>query len=282
MRRNDAFERPEAKGIREISKNCERRNRLHEGYLQLRSVKSWAKFGAPGAPRTSSAVVGSVNIWPLPVSAKGLSLARLLILTLFVGIGGLRASERWATLEAIHQIENPRNSTRPGPFGELGAYQFRSTTWRMHTAIPFERAHDRQISDAIAVTHYEYLKRGLRAAGLAPSTYNIALAWNSGLSAAINGTSPRVSHQYATRATNLASTFVASAAAKVQTPVVAAPAPKPVEPIVKPDVIYFAGLTPVEPGPTVTFQWFGSSTPVARVPDFTAAFHSEMRVSLTE
>ena len=205
-----------------------------------------------------------------------------MVLTLFVGIAGLRASERWATLEAIHQIENPRNSTRPGPFGELGAYQFRSTTWHMHTAISFERAHDRQISDAVAVQHYEYLKRGLRAAGLTPSTYNIALAWNSGLGAVINGTSPRVAHQYATRATNLASSFAVSSAAKAPAPFVSAPAPKPVEPIAKPDVIYFAGLTPVEPGPTVNFQWFGSSLPVARVPDFTGAFRSEMRVSLTE
>jgi hypothetical protein len=209
-------------------------------------------------------------------------LARFILLTLFVGMGGLRASERWATLEAIHQIENPRDSTRPGPFGELGAYQFRSTTWRMHTAVPFERAHDRQVSDAVAVQHYEYLKRGLRAAGLTPSTYNIALAWNSGLNAVISGTSPRVSHHYATRATNLASSFAASAAAKSDVPLVPAAAPKPVELIAKPVEIFFAGLTPVEPGPTVNFRWFGSSTAAPRVPDFTAAFQSDMRVSLTE
>jgi hypothetical protein len=66
-----------------------------------------------------------------------------------------RASERWATLEAIHQLENPSNSEQPGALGELGAYQFREDTWKMHTTAPFSRALDRRSSDAVAVKHYE-------------------------------------------------------------------------------------------------------------------------------
>ena len=96
------------------------------------------------------------------------------------------ATTRWATLEAIHKLENPRNLPRPGPKGELGAYQFRSSTWRMHTKTPFYRAIERQESDVVAVKHYEWLKRGLEQAGLPATTYSIALAWNGGLSAAIN------------------------------------------------------------------------------------------------
>ena len=80
-------------------------------------------------------------------------------------------------------------------------------TWRMHTTMPFERAHDRAASDVVAVKHYEWIKRGLEQAGRPATPYTIALAWNSGLTAAIRGTSPRVAHQYAQRAANLASSF---------------------------------------------------------------------------
>jgi hypothetical protein len=115
-----------------------------------------------------------------------------------------RAATRWSTLEAIHRLENPRNLTRPGPRGELGAYQFRQATWRMHTKTPFQQALDRETSDRVAVRHYDWLKRGLEQAGLPVTTYNIALAWNGGLAAVIAGTSPHVAHDYAERVVNLA------------------------------------------------------------------------------
>ncbi|MSU49266.1 MAG: hypothetical protein EXS37_09310 [Opitutus sp.] len=120
---------------------------------------------------------------------------------------GAFASSRSATLEAIHELENPRNLTRPGPRGELGAYQFRVSTWRMHTSAPFSQALDRRTSDIIAVQHYEWLKTRLEAARMTPTPYNIALAWNGGLNAAVTGRSPRVAHQYAQRASNLAANF---------------------------------------------------------------------------
>lgn len=114
------------------------------------------------------------------------------------------APTRWATLEAIHQLENPRNRTTPGTFGELGPYQFRESTWRMHTRTPFAMANDRRTSDFIAVKHYEFLKQQLEHAGLPASVYNIALAWNGGLEAVVLGRSPAVAHDYAARAANLA------------------------------------------------------------------------------
>lgn len=203
-------------------------------------------------------------------------LARTLILALAAGVSGAQASDRWATLEAIHQLENPRNLTRPGPFGELGAYQFRSSTWRMHTAIPFERAHDREISDTVAVQHYTYLQRGLEAARIPATAYNIALAWNSGLGAVIARTSPRVAHTYAGRAANLASSFAGRASATAKAPAIPAAAPKPIE------VITFAGIPAVDQAPTVSFQWAGKAAAMPRFPDFSSAFRGGMRVSLTE
>jgi hypothetical protein len=117
------------------------------------------------------------------------------------------ASERWATLEAIHCVENPRDVTRPGPCGELGAYQFREMTWRMHTEAPFVSALDRRASDAVAVKHYEFLKRELERAGVAATPYTIALAWNGGLAAAVRRRAPAAARDYAERVANLAGTF---------------------------------------------------------------------------
>lgn len=150
---------------------------------------------------------------PVLTSAAARYVRRLgvCVAVLSLGVSVSHASSRWATLEAIHQLENPRNLTRPGPFGELGAYQFRAATWRMHTTMPFERALDRQMSDRVAVKHYEWLKRGLEAARVPATPYNIALAWNGGLSAAINGRSPLAARVYADRVTNLLSVIAANA-----------------------------------------------------------------------
>lgn len=120
------------------------------------------------------------------------------------GANAAEAASRWATLEAIHHLENPRNVQRPGPKGELGPYQFRAATWKQHTNEPFHRALDREVADVVAVKHYEWLKRGLERAGLPASPYNIALAWNGGLDATIRGRAPRVAHEYAQRAANMA------------------------------------------------------------------------------
>src|ERR1043165_9770450 len=150
----------------------------------------------------SATVIAGMNSC-LPSRSRALArVAMTLCAVLLLSVSSAVASMRWATLEAIHQLENPSNSPRPGPFGELGAYQFRASTWRMHTKMPFEQALDRQISDTIAVQHYEWLKRGLEQARIPATPYNIALAWNGGLSAVIAGTSPRVAHDYAARAAN--------------------------------------------------------------------------------
>ncbi len=117
------------------------------------------------------------------------------------------ASERWETLRAINWVENPTNQTQAGRFGELGPYQFRPGTWRMHTDKPFRQAIQRQVADEIAVKHYEWIKRTFEQAGVAPSAFNIAMAWNCGVSAVLSGRAPKVSYNYAQRVTNLVETF---------------------------------------------------------------------------
>ncbi len=123
---------------------------------------------------------------------------------------GARAASRPETLEAIHCVENPHDVPYPGRFGELGPYQFRRNTWRMHTDLPFERALDRQASDQVAIRHYEWIARGLRRAGFAVTPYNVALAWNGGLAATVRGRVSRSARSYAERVSNLATEFHAA------------------------------------------------------------------------
>jgi hypothetical protein len=118
-----------------------------------------------------------------------------------------RASERWATLEAIHQLENPHNSEAPGAMGELGPYQFREETWKAYTSTPFSRALDRRVSDVVAVKHYNWLKAQLERRGFEATPYRIALAWNGGIGAALGGNPPAAAADYAARAANLAAEF---------------------------------------------------------------------------
>lgn len=117
------------------------------------------------------------------------------------------ADDRWETLRAINWVENPTNHTKTGRFGELGPYQFRPTTWRMHTKRPFSQAIQREAADEVAVKHYEWIKRNLENAGVDASPFNIAMAWNTGVNNVLNGRVPTVSYDYATRVTNLVQNF---------------------------------------------------------------------------
>lgn len=124
---------------------------------------------------------------------------------MLVGIAGsLGAAERWETLQAIHLIENPHNSSRPGAHGELGAYQFRSSTWRMHTRKPFRQALVRAHADQVALIHYDWICTQLQRRGLPVTSYNIAMVWNAGIGAVTSGRVPQVSRQYAQRVVNIA------------------------------------------------------------------------------
>ncbi|MGA3006521.1 MAG: hypothetical protein ABSE59_01390 [Opitutaceae bacterium] len=128
----------------------------------------------------------------------------ILFFTCSLGLAvAAHGSDRWETLEAIHWVENPHNSTRLGPHGELGPYQFRQSTWRMYSRRPFYEAINREYSDEVAVKHYEWLKQGLENAGIEITPYNIAMAWNAGLDAVIGKHVPMTSHAYAEQVTNL-------------------------------------------------------------------------------
>ena len=131
----------------------------------------------------------------------------LLLVTLASFTTVARASDRWETLRAINWVENPTNQTGVGRFGELGPYQFRPATWRMHTDKPFRIAVQRAVADEVAVKHYEWIKRTLEQRGVEASVFNIAMAWNCGVEAVLSGRVPSVTYGYAERVSNLVDTL---------------------------------------------------------------------------
>jgi hypothetical protein len=128
------------------------------------------------------------------------------------------AAQRADILLAIHWVENPRNLTKPGPQGELGAYQFRESTWRMHTKLPFRYAAEKAHADPVAVRHYDWIARGLIRNGMEVTPYNVGLAWNGGLSATVRGRVPAAALRYAERVHNLAAEMRRTQLAQLQPP----------------------------------------------------------------
>jgi hypothetical protein len=128
----------------------------------------------------------------------------ILILFLFLVSTGLAQTSRETFLKAINMVENPENHRTPGRHGELGPYQFRPETWRQHTNIPFSQARDSAVSRIIAGFHYDWISEQLRSMGLAVTDYNLAKAWNMGVTAVrLN----RRSTDYPQRVVNLCRAF---------------------------------------------------------------------------
>jgi hypothetical protein len=221
----------------------------------------------------------------------------LFLLTLVSGLAAFAnaGEDRWETLRAINWVENPTNHARYGSKGELGPYQFRSQTWKMHTKRPFSHATDRSAADEVAVKHYEWIKTGLRNAGLKPTPYRIAMAWNCGLDAVINGRVPRVTYNYAERVRNLVETFKnqREAAKPVPAPaavvaVVEAPrlvrfnidgsANAPMFVVPSPDAATFEPVVVAQKRPTITPM--PAVEPAVEAPMFTVATVSAPRFAL--
>ncbi len=175
---------------------------------------------------------------------KRLLIVLLLCSALGAFASGAVASERAETLRAINWVENPTNHTRRGSKGELGPYQFRAQTWRLHTSKSFELAVVREHADAVAVKHYEWIKQGLVDTGIAPTPFNIALAWNSGLGAVQRGRVPTVSYGYAQRVANLVEAQRHQVNSAAIAAVVAAPTPTVPRFAVEPGVQFVAAGGP--------------------------------------
>lgn len=132
------------------------------------------------------------------------------ILTLII-VGALCMPGRAGTPTVLHgiRIVETQDQLHPprGKLGERGPYQFRRSTWRMHTSAHFDLAENREVANTVAKRHYAWIQAQLQANGCEPSAYNVALAWNAGVNAVIRGNAPAVAHDYANRVLNIASTL---------------------------------------------------------------------------
>jgi hypothetical protein len=159
------------------------------------------------------------------------------ILTLII-VGALCLTGRASTnavLRGIRIVETQDQLHPPrGKLGERGPYQFRRSTWRMHTSSSFDLAENREVANTVAKRHYAWIEAQLRSNGIEASTYNVALAWNAGVNAVIRGNAPAVANDYASRVLNIAATL------PDEKPEAAEPAPD-----------LAVDETPAEPNPTL-------------------------------
>ena len=86
-----------------------------------------------------------------------------------------------------------------GKHGERGLYQFKASTWRDTTDLPFHDAFDRAKASAAALKRLQWLSEQLEARGYLVTAYSLALAWKIGL----DGQSTTVDLNYAQRVENL-------------------------------------------------------------------------------
>lgn len=112
--------------------------------------------------------------------------------------------ETLRVLQAIAEVESRGNPRRVGRLGERGLYQFRRDTWRQHTRENFYRAHHPGVSTAVARRHYQWILAQLRSRGRKGTAYEVALAWNAGVTSVLRGRAPAQAHSYAQRVVNLA------------------------------------------------------------------------------
>lgn len=90
----------------------------------------------------------------------------------------------------------------PGRLGEQGPYQFKPVVWRQHTNAHISSART-AYADVVAQKHFDWISRQLTAAGLQPTHWRIAAAWNAGAGAVIRGRIPKASREYADAVVNL-------------------------------------------------------------------------------
>jgi hypothetical protein len=103
----------------------------------------------------------------------------------------------------IRHVESAPVSQAVGRAGELGPYQFTLAVWRQHTTLPFAYANDPRIASQIAVKHVTWLGQHLVKHGFEASPYNLALAWNAGLTATVRQQLKPRHRDYAQRVSNL-------------------------------------------------------------------------------
>lgn len=136
-------------------------------------------------------------------------LAKMLIISMFILPLGADAVDEDRLLRCIAQLETGTTQiSKPvrkvGRAGERSAWQITPAVWQEYTAAPFARAStDAKLGRVVAAAHLRRLHVDLRRRTGYVNTFTLALAWNAGLSGAINGRVPPGARDYAARAVAL-------------------------------------------------------------------------------
>lgn len=133
------------------------------------------------------------------------TLLGIILLSVLSSYGSV--SEKYVNTVAFNwsmaQVESANDPHMVGPVGELGIFQFTSTTWYQHTKTPFSRAVNVEISNTIAVRHADWICNQLLSKGITPTAEWIALCWNYGVEGATSGHVTKKARQHAERVDNL-------------------------------------------------------------------------------
>jgi len=105
-------------------------------------------------------------------------------------------------LAAVAAVENAPHGKR-GKRGETGPWQLMPGTRRDRARELAARGVTRPTERQLAEAHFVWLRRELARRGVAPLTFNMALAWNAGAAATAEGRAPEASYYYARRVCNL-------------------------------------------------------------------------------
>lgn len=88
---------------------------------------------------------------------------------------------------------------RVGKAGEIGPYQMLPGTRADRRRDLRRRGILNPTERQLAEEHLEWIRRGLHAAEVDPSPFNLALCWNAGVRATVTGRAPESSYRYAGR-----------------------------------------------------------------------------------
>ena len=107
----------------------------------------------------------------------------LLFLCLTAAAAAAETLDLQRFLNALAAVETGvRWDGRPGPAGELSAWQIRKETWRQHTCAPFHlAATNPALAEVIAIEHITWLELELGRRGLPVTPAAVATCWNGGL-----------------------------------------------------------------------------------------------------
>lgn len=137
------------------------------------------------------------------------NLAKLLVFSVMLSPADAKVLNEERMLQCIAQLETGATNTsravrKIGRAGERSAWQITPAVWAKYSTAPFTRASsDARLGNVVAAAHLRWLRLELRGAGVRVDPFRLALAWNAGLSAAVNDKAPPGARDYAARAVAL-------------------------------------------------------------------------------